>query len=116
MKTEDRKIIKMDEFDLESYNYSISEGNNKTYATINLSDIGLIDFEQIEETSASTVRKSVGETLFVIKWKEGYTPTFIKDGSVISVGTYSHQEILALLQTPEWIEPIEEKEEEEIKK
>ena len=32
--------------------------NTKTYAVINLTDIGLIDFSQIGQTSASTVRKS----------------------------------------------------------
>ena len=53
--------------------------NTRTYATINLSDIGLIDFSQVGETSVSTVRKSLDDTQFVIKWAEGYTPTFIMD-------------------------------------
>ena len=81
--------------------------NNRTYAVINLSDIGLIDFAQIGETSASTVRKSLDDTEFVIKWQEGYVPTFITDGSVIPVGTYDHHAILELMATPEWSEPIE---------
>ena len=80
--------------------------NVKTYATINLSDIGLIDFAQIGETSASTVRKSLDDTLFVIKWQEGYVPTFISDSSVIPVGTYDHHAILELIATPEWSEDI----------
>ena len=81
--------------------------NIKTYATINLSDIGLIDFAQVGETSTSTVRKSLDNTQFVIKWQEGYVPTFITDASVIPVGTYDHHAILELMQTPEWSEPIE---------
>ena len=80
--------------------------NTRTYAVINLSDIGLIDFSQIGETSASTVRKSLDETQFVIKWQEGYVPTFITDSSVIPVGTYDHHSILELMQTPEWSEDI----------
>jgi hypothetical protein len=56
--------------------------NTKTYAVINLTDIGLIDFAQVGQTSASTVRKSLDNTQFVIKWQEGYTPTFITDSSV----------------------------------
>ena len=64
--------------------------NTKTYATINLSDIGLIDFSQIGQTSASTVRKSLDNTQFVIKWQEGYVPTFITDSTVIPLGTYDH--------------------------
>jgi hypothetical protein len=81
--------------------------NTKTYAVINLTDIGLIDFAQVGETSASTVRKSLDNTQFVIKWQEGYTPTFITDASVIPVGTYDHHAILQLMATPFWSEPIE---------
>ena len=80
--------------------------NTRTYATINLSDIGLIDFAQIGETSASTVRKSLDNTEFVIKWEDGYTPTFISDSSVIPVGTYDHHAILELMATSEWSEDI----------
>ena len=82
--------------------------NNKTYAIINLSDIGLIDFSQVGQTSASTVRKSLDNTQFVIKWQEGYEPTFIADGSVIPVGIYTHSEVLQLMGTDKWSQPIEE--------
>jgi len=84
--------------------------NTKTYAVINLSDIGLIDFAQVAQSSASTVRKSLDDTQFVIKWENGYTPTFISDGSVIPVGTYDHHAILELMSTDKWSEPIEETE------
>ena len=80
--------------------------NTKTYATVNLSDIGLIDFSQVGQTSASTVRKSLDNTQFVIKWQEGYVPTFITDASVVAVGTYDHHAILELMATPEWSEDI----------
>ena len=76
--------------------------NTRTYATINLSDIGLIDFAQVGETSVSTVRKSLDDTQFVIKWQEGHIPTFITDSSVVPVGTYDHHAILELMNTPEW--------------
>jgi len=76
--------------------------NTRTYATINLSDIGLIDFAQVGETSVSTVRKSLDDTQFVIKWQEGHIPTFITDSSVVPVGTYDHHAILELMATPEW--------------
>jgi hypothetical protein len=80
--------------------------NTKTYAVINLTDIGLIDFAQVGQTSASTVRKSIDNTEFVIKWQEGYVPTFITDASIIPVGIYDHHAILELMQTPEWSEEI----------
>ena len=81
--------------------------NNRTYAVINLTDVGLIDFSQIGESSVSTIRKSLDDTQFVIKWEEGYIPTFITDGSVIPVETYDHHAILQLMQTSEWSSPIE---------
>jgi len=82
--------------------------NTKTYAVINLTDISLIDFSQIAQSSASTIRKSLDDTQFVIKWENGYTPTFITDASVIPVGTYDHHAILELMATDKWSEPIEE--------
>ncbi len=78
----------------------------RTYAVINLTDIDKIDFAQIGETSAFTIRKSLDDTQFVIKWKDGYTPTFINNGSVVPVGTYTHAEILAIMATPAWSEQI----------
>lgn len=81
--------------------------NNKTYAIINLTDISLIDFSQIAQSSASTIRKSLDDTQFVIKWEEGYTPTFITDSSVVPVGTYDHHAILEIMATDKWSEPIE---------
>ena len=80
--------------------------NNKTYAIINLSDIGLIDFGQVAQSSASTVRKSLDNTQFVIKWQEGYEPTFIESGAVIPVGIYTHSECLELMATDKWSKDI----------
>ena len=83
--------------------------NNKTYAVINLTDISLIDFTQIAQSSASTIRKSLDDTQFVIKWEEGYTPTFITDASVVPVGIYDHHAILELMATDKWSETIQTK-------
>ena len=80
--------------------------NNKTYAIVNLTDIGLIDFGQVAQSSASTVRKSLDNTQFVIKWQEGYEPTFIADGTVIPVGIYTHSECLQIMATDKWSEDI----------
>lgn len=80
--------------------------NHNTYATIELTDIDKIDFTQIGETSVFTIRKSLDDTQFVIKWLEGYIPTFITDASVVPVGTYNHEQALALMSTPAWSEPI----------
>ena len=77
---------------------------NLVYAVINLSDINLIDFNQVGQTSANTVRKNIAQTQFVIKWNT--EPTFIADGSVVPVGTYNHTAILELMATAEWTAEI----------
>jgi hypothetical protein len=77
----------------------------RTYAVINITDLELIDFSQIEETSSNTIRKSIDETQFVIKWTQ--EPTFIADGTVIPVGIYTHSEAIELMATDKWSEPIE---------
>jgi hypothetical protein len=75
-----------------------------TYAIIQASDLANIDFSQIGETSADTLRYNLANTEFIIKWNT--TPTFISDGTVVPVSELTHQEALALMATAEWSEPI----------
>ena len=75
-----------------------------TYAIIQATDLANIDFDQIGETSADTLRYNLANTEFVIKWNT--TPTFITDGSVVPVSELTHEEALALMATAEWSEPI----------
>ena len=75
-----------------------------TYAIIQASDLSNIDFSQIGETSADTLRYNLANTEFIIKWNT--TPAFITAGSVVPVSELTHQEALALMATAEWSEPI----------
>ena len=77
----------------------------ETYAIINIADLSNIDFSQIGETSENTIRKSVDESQFVIKYNS--TPSFITDGTITPVETLSHSEALTLMATEFWSEPIE---------
>ena len=76
----------------------------ETYATISIIDLGLIDFSQIHETSAETIRKSLDETEFIIKYDA--VPTFISDGSVEILQAMNHNEALQLMASEEWSEPL----------
>jgi hypothetical protein len=80
------------------------ESKIKTYSIINISDLPLIDFSQILQNSEFTIRKSLDNAKFVIKWEQVKEPTFIKDGSVVPVGIYTHSEILEIMATAEWSE------------
>ncbi len=76
----------------------------KTYAIISIGDLLNIDFLQIEESNENTIRKSLDQTKFVIKYTT--TPTFIADGSVLPLQILSYEDCLALMQTAEWSEEI----------
>ena len=77
--------------------------SNRTYSFINTSDIGSVDFTQVMETSASTVRKSIDETQFILKWYTAQWPSFIApSGSVTPVWEGTHAECLTKLTSSFW--------------
>ena len=76
--------------------------SNRTYATALTSTIGSVDFGQVMQTSADTVRKSVNKTQFVLKWLTVNTPTFITDESVTLTWSGSHAECLNLMTGSFW--------------
>ena len=76
----------------------------ETYATISITDLGLIDFSQIHETSAETIRKSLDETEFVIKYDA--VPSFISNGEVEILQAMNHDEALQLMATEKWSKPL----------
>ena len=76
-----------------------------TYAIIDSADIGLVDFSQVGENDADTVRKSLDQTKFVLKWVS--EPTFISDGTIVPISILSYEACLDLMATAEWSEPEE---------
>ena len=74
----------------------------ETYAIISISDLANIDFSQIGETDENTIRKSLDETEFVIKYNA--EPTFIADGTVAPLQTLTHEQALVLMASLEWSE------------
>jgi|TARA_B100000287_G_scaffold432606_1_gene492314 hypothetical protein len=75
---------------------------------ISVSDLGLIDFDQVLETSISTVRKSIDETLTFVKY-EGDMPSSVAACTTKSQ-EYSHSEILAILNANDGVWWVEESE------
>jgi len=76
----------------------------ETYAIISIADLANIDFSQIGETDENTIRKSLDETQFVIKYNA--EPSFIADGTVTPLQTLTHDQALVLMASAEWSEPI----------
>ena len=77
--------------------------DNIKYIIFNISEIHKINFSEILETSADTLRKSVDGNSSFIKW-EGEEPSFVELLSTKSV-LYTHLEILDILSTSEWTGP-----------
>jgi hypothetical protein len=75
------------------------------YAIIDIKDLLKVDFTQVGQTSANTVRKSLDNSKFVLKWET--MPTFITDGTIVPLQVLTHEECLELMNTPEWTEIIE---------
>jgi len=76
---------------------------SRKYVIINADEVDSVDFSQVDETSADTVRFSVDGTKTFVKFDTDTTPSFL-DGKT----QYSHSEILTVLSGDEWTpdEPI----------
>lgn len=75
---------------------------NRQYVIFDVSELDKINFDEVLETSAETVRKSVDGTKTFVKWEDGSSvPASVQ--SLTTKGPYlTHDEILAILATPEW--------------
>ena len=82
----------------------LQEYDNRRFMIFNVSELGQIDFSTVLETSAETVRKSVDETKTFVKW-DGTMPTCVSNLTT-KQGPYTYDEILMILSTSEWTEPM----------
>jgi hypothetical protein len=74
------------------------------YVIFNVSELDKIDFSQVYETSAETVRTSVDNTLTFVKWT-GDIPSCVQ--SLTTKGdVLTHEEMLVILSTDEWTKPL----------
>jgi hypothetical protein len=69
---------------------------NRKYVIINTSETGSIDFSQVNQTSADTLRFNISGSQTFVKF-DGDTPSFL-DGKT----QYSHSEILTILTGSAW--------------
>ena len=71
----------------------------KTYIIIDASEVANVDFSQVQETSADTLRYSLDGTKTFVKY-EGDQPSFLSGKT-----QYTHSEMLVELATDEWTDP-----------
>ena len=85
---------------------SHSDFDHRHWVIISESDLSNIDFSQVMETSAETLRFSVDGTLTFVKY-EGDMPSSVNACSSKSQ-EYSHDEILAILNANDGVWWVEE--------
>ena len=74
---------------------------NRTFVIFDVSEIPLIDFSTVLETSPDTLRLSVDGTKTFVEWDGDRVPDCILSLTTKSY-YYSYEEILEILAGPEW--------------
>jgi hypothetical protein len=77
------------------------EYEQRQFMIFNVSELELIDFSQVLETSIDTVRKSIDETKTFVKWDGNTIPSSV-DSLTTKQGPYTYTEIIDILNGPEW--------------
>ena len=82
---------------------TLQDYENRKFMIFSVSELGQIDFTQVQETAEGTVRKSVDGTKTFVKW-DGEMPECVSNLTT-KEGPYTYEEILVILATPEWTDP-----------
>lgn len=77
---------------------------HRQFMIFNVSELSSVDFTQVLETSIDTVRKSTDETKTFVKWDAETIPPSV-EALTTKEGPYTYDEMLAILDTPEWRGP-----------
>jgi hypothetical protein len=78
---------------------------NRQFAIFSITELDQIDFTEVLETSADTVRLSVDGTKTFVKW-DGETPPPSVEALTTLQGYYTYEEILEILSGEEWTSPM----------
>lgn len=80
------------------------EFESRQYVIFDVSELDQIDFNQVLETSADTVRRSADGTKTFVKW-DGEVPPCVSN--LTTKGEYlTHSEVLAEMSTEAWAIPM----------
>ena len=74
---------------------------NRKYVIINASEVGSVDFSQVNETSVNTLRYSLDDSQTFVKF-DGDTPSFLSGKT-----QYTHSQIRTILAGEDWTEELE---------
>lgn len=77
---------------------------NRYYVIFDTTETGSIDFSEVEETSAETVRLNLSGSRTFVKYNGDTMPSTVS-ALTTKEGPYSHTEILNILTGSEWYDP-----------
>jgi hypothetical protein len=80
--------------------------DDRKYVVVFYSEIDQIDFTQVMETSAETVRRSIDGNLTFVKY-EGEMPSSVAALTNKSE-EFTHEQFLIILAGPDWSAPMDE--------
>ena len=80
---------------METTNYE-----NRKFMIFSITELDQIDFNQVQETSANTIRKSIDNTKTFVKWDEEM-PQCVSNLTT-KEGPYTYEEMLEILATEVW--------------
>ena len=66
------------------------------YTILNTEELDSVNFDEVLETSANTIRDNNANTEFLLKF-EGNTPSFLEGKTL-----YDYNGIMEILNSPEW--------------
>lgn len=78
---------------------------NRQFMIFSVSELANIDFTQVLETSADTVRKSIDGNKTFVKWDGETIPSSV-ESLTTKEGPYTYEEIQSILATEEWTAPM----------
>ena len=84
----------------------MEEYSNRQFVIFDVSELNIVDFSQVLETSIDTVRKSIDGTKSFVKWSGDIIPSFI-DILTTKEGPYTYNEIITILSDEKWTLNIE---------
>jgi len=76
----------------------------RNFMIFNVSEINKINFDEVLESSAQWLIKSVNNQKTLVKWDGNTIPTSIQSLTT-NEGPYTYEEILTILSTSEWTNP-----------
>jgi|688.fasta_scaffold869963_2 hypothetical protein len=74
---------------------------NRIFVILNISEVSKVDFNQVEETDVTTIRKSIDGKKTFIKYESGSTPSFLSNLTT-KEGPYTYYQMLDILNGSDW--------------